>query len=146
MDAKRAFRWSGYYFLLTTLAAVAGLAIVGAGAAFGVVEGYETYQANQDVAAAATTAAPGLFIALVGIAVWRFGKAWAFYKTLTGATEEQLADTYDTEHVKADILSVLDDRLADMQQDVQSMNRSIRDLEREESAEAGGDGGFEFDG
>jgi hypothetical protein len=146
MDAKRAFRWSGYYFLLTTLAAAVGLAIVGAGAAFGVVEGYETYQANQDVAAAATTAAPGLVIAVVGIAIWRFGKAWAFYKTLTGATEEQLADTYDTEHVKADILSVLDDRLADMQQDVQSMNRSIRDLEREESAEAGGDGGFEFDG
>lgn len=146
MDSKRALRWSGYYFLLTTAAAVVGLAIVGAGVALGVAEGYEAYQAGQTTTSALATAAPGLVVALVGIAVWRFGKAWAFYKTLTGATEEQLADTYDTEHVKADILSVLDDRLADMQQDVQSMNRSIRDLKKDDAVEASAEGGFEFEG
>lgn len=144
MDSKRAFRWSGYYFLLTTVFAVVGLAIVGAGAAFGIGQGYEAYQAGESVTTALGTAAPGIVVALVGVAVWRFGKAWAFYKTLTGATEEQLADTYDTEHVKADILSVLDDRLADMQQDLQSVNRSLRELDSDDAVEA--EGGFEFDG
>jgi hypothetical protein len=47
--------------------------------------------------------------------------------TLTGAVEEQLTDTFDTEHVKSDIVSVLDDRLADMQQDLQSVNRELRE-------------------
>ncbi len=144
MDAKRAFRWSGYYFLLTTAATVLGLAIVGAGVLLGVGQGYEAYRAGESITAVLGTAGFGLVIALVGIAVWRFGKAWALYKTLTGATEEQLADTFDTEHVKADILSVLDDRLADMQQDLQSVNRSLRDLKKEESAET--EGGFEFEG
>lgn len=144
MDAKRAFRWSGYYFALTTIATVVGLALIGAGAVVGGKAGYDAYQAGTAATAALGTAAPGLALALVGVVVWRLGKAVAFYKTLTGAMEDELADTYDTEHVKADILSVLDDRLSDIQHDIQSMNRNVRKLDDdEEAAEAGG---FEFEG
>jgi hypothetical protein len=142
MDAKRAFRWSGYYFALTTIATVVGLALVGAGALVGGKAGFDAYQAGAAATAALRTAAPGLALALVGVVVWRLGKAVAFYKTLTGAMEDELANTYDTEHVKADILSVLDDRLADIQHDIQSMNRNVRKLD-DETAEAGD---FEFEG
>ncbi|HKJ59976.1 MAG TPA: hypothetical protein VKA37_12155 [Halobacteriales archaeon] len=143
MDAKRAFRWSGYYFGLTVVAAVVGFALVAVGAALGIYAGYEVYATGSSVSAALSTAAPGIVAAFVGIAIWRFGKAWAFYKTLTGAMDDELADTYDTEHVKADILSVLDERLTDMQQDIQSMNRNVRELKKgEQEAESG----FEFNG
>lgn len=146
MDAKRAFRWSGYYFALTTVATVVGLALVGVGVVMGIQAGYDAYQTGAALSAALRTAAPGLLVAFVGIAAWRLGKAWALYLTLTGAVEEELSDEYDTEHVKADILSVLDDRLADIQQDIQQTNRNVRDLARDEAAEAGAEGGFEFEG
>jgi hypothetical protein len=83
-------------------------------------------------------ALPGLALAALGIAVYRFGESWALYTTLTAAHEEALADTYDTERVKSDIVSVLDDRLSDMQNDLQSVNRELRKLKEEDAFEFGG--------
>lgn len=129
MDSKRATRWAGLYFLATTVATVVGGAIIVGGLFFGVVELYDTYQQTGDISQSALgDAAPGLFVAGVGVVVWRLGKAIAFYKMLTGAIAEELADTYDNQQVKSEILAVLDDRLSDMQQDIQSINREVRDL------------------
>ncbi|MFB6103722.1 MAG: hypothetical protein ABEJ57_01370 [Halobacteriaceae archaeon] len=129
MDSKRAARWAGVYFLLTVVATVVGVAVIAGGTALGVQELYETYDRTGDLSRSALMdAIPGLLVAAIGIAIWRFGKAIAFYKTLTGAVAEELADTYDNQQVKSEILAVLDDRLADMQQDIQSINRELRDV------------------
>lgn len=137
MNAKRALQWSGYYVLLSGVFTVVGLAMAGVGGYLT----YESYQVTGAVTAALGDSIGAVVLAVVGVLVWRFGHAWAFYKTLTGAVEEELSTTYDTEHVKSDILSVLDDRLADMQLEMQTMKGTIKDLAREQDA----DGGFQFD-
>lgn len=132
MDAKRAFVWAGKYFALTSVFALVGLALVVGGVAVGGLEGYTVYEATGAYSQAVVAGAPGIALAVVGVIVWRFGKAWAFFKTLTAATEDEVGETFDTEHVKSDIVAVLDDRLADMQHDIQSVNRELRDLKNDD--------------
>ena len=132
MDSKRALRWSGYYFLVTVVFGLVGAALVGVALWLGGLDAYRTWQATGQMVPAVTGAAVWLLLAALGVAIWRLGKAWAMYWTLTGAVEEDLAETYDNEKVKSEILSVLDDRLSDMQQDIQSMNRNVRELKAEE--------------
>lgn len=82
-----------------------------------------TYQQTGTLNTALQSAIPGVILSLVGIAIWRFGKWLVFYKTLTGAIKEDLTDEFDTEHVKSDIMSLLDSRLADIQDDIRQSNR-----------------------
>lgn len=132
MDSKRAFVWAGKYFALTAVFALVGLVLVGGGAALSGLEAYDAYDAGGSVMKALSAGAPGIALAVVGVLVWRFGKAWAFFKTLTAATEEEVGDTFDTEHVKSDIVAVLDDRLTDMQHELQSTNRELRKMQDED--------------
>lgn len=127
MDAKRSAVHAGKHFLVTALFAVVGFGLIGVGA-------YLAQPAlDTDTPGAFLSAAlPGLVVAVVGIAVYRFGKAWSLYKTLTAAHEDALSDTFDTQHVKSDIVSVLDDRLSDMQNDLQSVNREVRKLKEDD--------------
>ncbi|MFC7044954.1 hypothetical protein ACFQH6_05510 [Halobacteriaceae archaeon GCM10025711] len=132
MNAKRAFRWAGFAVLGSFVAALVGLGLVGAGLTVGIIAGYQAvFQGGASVSAAASTAAPGLVLAFLGLVVWGFGTTASFYWTLTGAIEEEMRERFDSEMVKSEILSVLDDRLADMQMDVQSVNRSIRELKED---------------
>jgi len=133
MDWKRSFRWAGAYFAWTSLFALIGLVLVAVGVVMGGRGAYADFQQNVATATILRHAAPGLALAFVGFLVYRFGKAWALYRTLTAAGKEDLSDTFDTQHVKSDIVSVLDDRLSDMQQDLQSVNRELRELKREDA-------------
>ena len=130
MDRKRALNFAGKYFLLTSGLALLGIALVAAGAYVAYVQGTGNLVAG--IPRPTTGSLLGLIPAILGIAIWRGGKAWALYLTLTGAMEEELGDTFDTEHVKSDIVAVLDDRLSDMQQDLQSVNRELRDIKQKE--------------
>ena len=131
MESRRAFAWSARYFLISALFALIGAALIGLGAGYGGLQAWQIYLDSGNEIAALRGAGVYLVLPVVGIIVWRFGKAFALYMTLTGAVEEQLSGTFDTEHVKSDIVTVLDDRLADMQQDLQSVNREIRDVKAE---------------
>lgn len=133
MDAKRATVHSGKYFLITTLFALIGLGFVAAGAVLS-----QPALETETPSALVSALVPGIALAAVGILVYRFGKAWALYMTLTAAHEEALAETFDTQRVKSDIVSVVDERLSDMQTDLQSVNRELRKL-REDDA-------FDFSG
>ena len=139
MNPKRSAVHAGKYFLLTSLFALVALAFIGGGAALGGAEAWETYNATESVTQALAAAWLGIVLAVIGILVYRFGKAWALYKTLTDATEEALEDTYDTQRVKSDIVSVLDDRLSDMQNDLQSVNRELRKLRDDDQFQFGND-------
>lgn len=127
MDAKRTLRWAGYYFALSALSAVVGLAIVAAGATLGLTEAYHMYGGNASFSAIAATAAPGLIVSLLGIVVWKVGSAAAFVKTLTGAVDDEMGERFDSERVKSEILSVLDERLSDMQFEIQQTRRQMGD-------------------
>jgi hypothetical protein len=131
MDRRRSLSWAGKYFLVTSALALVGIVLV----VLGIYVAYTQGAGNLyglGIPAPTSGSALGLIPILLGLVVWRGGKAWAMYMTLTGAMEEELADTFNTEHVKSDIVSVLDDRLADMQQDLQSVNREIRNLKESE--------------
>jgi hypothetical protein len=127
MNAKRSAVHAGKYFLITSLFAVVGLGAV-AGGAYLAEPALDAGTTNEVI----SIALPGAALAVVGIVIYRFGKAWALYKTLTAANEEALADTFDTQHVKSDIVSVLDERLSDMQNDLQSVNREVRKLKEDD--------------
>lgn len=132
MDTKRSAVHAGKYFAVTSLFAIIGLAFVAAGAL--VSQPALEAETTSEIVSAVL---PGLALALVGVVIYRFGKAWALYKTLTAAHEEALADTFDTQRVKSDIVSVLDDRLADMQTDLQSVNRELRKLKDDDQFDFG---------
>jgi len=138
MDAKRAAVHAGKYFLFTSAFAVVGLALVGGGVALGGLEAWDILSANSNATGEAlSAAAPGIALAVLGLLVYRFGKAWSLYKTLTAANEDALSETFDTQRVKSDIVSVLDDRLADMQNDLQSVNRELRKLKDDDAFDLG---------
>ncbi|MDR5656803.1 hypothetical protein RH831_06370 [Halodesulfurarchaeum sp. HSR-GB] len=137
MERTRSLRWAGRYFLYTTGLGLLGLLLVGLGgylAYSGLMLGPETIY-GVPYPHVTSTSFFGIVPVVLGVVVWRAGKAWALYHTLSGAVSEELGDTYDTEHVKSDIVAVLDDRLADMQQDLQSVNREVRDLKEAEEFE-----------
>ncbi|MFB6085403.1 MAG: hypothetical protein ABEJ84_01140 [Halodesulfurarchaeum sp.] len=139
MDQKRSLRWAVRYFLSTTALSLLGVALVGLGGYLvysGLVLGPDTLFGFR-YPHFTTQSYLGLLPVVLGLAVWRLGKAWALYHTMTGAMEEELGDTFDTEHVKSDIVAVLDDRLADMQQDLQSVNRELREVKQDDDFEFG---------
>lgn len=133
MDAKRATVHSGKYFLITTLFALVGLGFVAAGAVLS-----QPALETETPSALISALVPGIALATVGLLVYRFGKGWALYKTLTAAHEEALADTFDTQRVKSDIVSVVDERLSDMQTDLQSVNRELRKIREDDAYDFSG--------
>lgn len=133
MDNSRAARWAGRYLLGWILVTVVAAGLFVAGVEFGGEELYDTYQATNDITTAdIADAAPGLVILGLGIILWQFGTAFVLFRTFGAALRAELKETYDTEQVKADILQVLDGRLSDMQQDLQGVNREIRELRSSE--------------
>lgn len=139
MEHTRALRFAGRYFAFTTALSLIGLAAIAVGAwisATGLSLGAGSIY-GVPVPQITSQAYVGIVPIVLGVAIWRLGKAWAMYTTLTDAVKADLADTYDTEHVKSDIVAVLDDRLSDMQQDLQSVNRELREVKQ-------GTDGFEF--
>jgi hypothetical protein len=139
MDQKRSLRFASWYFLYTTGLSLLGLVIVGVGGYLfvgGLTFGPEAIYGYPHPHAT-TQSYLGIVPVILGLAVWRLGKAWALYHTLTGAIAEDLGETYDTEHVKSDIVAVLDDRLSDMQQDLQSVNRELRNIKQADEFEFG---------
>ncbi|AAG18907.1 MULTISPECIES: hypothetical protein [Halobacterium] len=128
MDAKRAATHSSKYFLATTILGIVALALIG----YGGVLAQPAFEHGLPSGPHLADAVPGLALAAAGVVIYRFGASWALYTTLTAAHEDALDDTLDTARVKSDIVSVLDDRLSDMQTDLQSANRELRELKRDD--------------
>ncbi|MFB6186758.1 MAG: hypothetical protein ABEI86_07835 [Halobacteriaceae archaeon] len=124
MDTLRAMRWAVYYFIGSSIALLIGVVFVVLGWEFWLHSAVNTYLQTGTVNTALRSAIPGIILSLIGFAIWRFGKWLVFYKTLTGAIKEDLTDEFDTEHVKSDIMSLLDSRLSDMQDEIRKSNRN----------------------
>lgn len=144
MQTRDAFTWAviylGLWLLVTILAAgfvVGGLAL----------DGLRTIGAGAYTPAmfVGGTAMPttGLLLMVLGVIVWKFGTAVIFFRTVVTAIETETAHAMDTESMKSDILSVLDDRLADMHQDLSRTKQLVNRMSREGAAEDHEYDGFE---
>lgn len=131
MNRTDALRWAGRYFLWKALFVVLGGVLAAAGTAYAGYPAYLALRYGQPLPGTTTLVLGGLLV-LLGLAVWQVGTVWAFYRTLTGAVAAEVSETYDTEKMKSDILSVLDDRLADLQSDINAVNRNLQEVTRPE--------------
>jgi len=139
MDANRALRWAVYYVALAAVATLLGGALVGAGVVVSFGPATDQFADGAALSSVLSTAAPGLALALVGLVLWAVGCVAAFVKVFTAAVDEQMRERFDSEKVKSEILSVLDDRLTDVERDVTEVRRKFDEMKREEVAEE-----FEF--
>jgi len=143
MRTSKALKWAGVYlglWLVATAVAggvvVAGLALDGLSA---VGLGAATPEALEGGTASPTV---GLALIVAGGLVWQFGTALAGFRTAVTAIEAETARHFDAETMKSDILTVIDDRLADMHQDVSQTRRMVNRMSRENAADQLD---FEFD-
>ena len=142
MEKTQALKWAGVYLATWIAATVVGGAIAAAGVALGGLApvGLGAYEpASLQFGVAYPRA--GLAVLVLGVLAWKFGTALALIRTLTLSIESETAAQLNTETLKSDILSVLDDRLADMHQEVEETRRLVDRLGREEAASE-----FEFQG
>lgn len=141
MQLTTSLRWALYYRGLALLSFLVGAAVAAAGVWIGL---YDVLVALVDVAAgggdlgdamASSRPIVGGALIVLGFAVWQVGKTAAFYKTLTEATESEMADRFDTQTVKSEILSALDDQLSDLHADVETTRRQVSRMSRDEHAD-----------
>ncbi len=133
MDGRDAFRWTLMYRGIWLLSVVVGAGLVG----LGLVVGFDlsAFLADPtDPAAAANPAVTGA-LALAGLVVWLLGRSFALYVTLPRAAGEAAADAFDTERVRSEVLEVLDDRLAAIEDEIETTRRGVQELKRTEHAE-----------
>lgn len=139
MNFTRALKWAFYYKTLSWIAAALGLGLFAVGWVVGLGGLLAAYQSGDITSALSVgTIVPPLILTLLGFVVWQLGKTVAFYRTLTSAIEGEMAERFDAEMVKSDILSVLDERLEEMHQEIESTNRAIRQLEGPDPAAQAG--------
>ena len=140
MDDGEAARYAGIYLGLSIVTGLVGVAIAGAGVYLGGLEALGMYRAGRAPTAVLRATGPGLALVVAGVLVWWFGNAFAVYKTLTAAIETSVDERLNTEAMKSDILSVLDERLSEMHQELSQTRRAV-------DRGAGGDaaGGIDFE-
>jgi len=120
MNLRSALRWTAMYRAVTWASGVVFLLFLGAAFVLGLDDVITTAVfGNPYRLADVGFSGPPLVLALVGFLVWQFTTTVAFYKTLTEATDEQMVQRFDSEKVKSEILEVLDDRLAEMQTELE---------------------------
>jgi len=137
METSETLRWTARYLARWLLAAVVGGAIVVGGVALGGLAELGFYGLTPTALRLADAPAAGLAVIVVGLLVFRFGTAAAFIGVLVSATESQLRATLDTESLKSDILSVLDERLAEMHEELADTKRMVGEVKTSSA-------GFEF--
>jgi hypothetical protein len=136
MQTSTALRWAGIYLALWLVATVVAGGLVVAGLALdglsAVGMGGYTPEAFSGGTSFPTV---GVVLLIVGGVAWQFGTAIAGFKTAVSAVEAETAKHFDPESMKSDILAVLDDRLADMHQDVSQTRRLVNRMSRENAAD-----------
>ncbi len=135
MDTKAALKWTLYYRGVAWASGLVGIgfALLGLKLSNGALP--LSWEGITQAAASVEFAVLGL----IGFSVWQVGKTAAYYKTLTEATDDQLAERFDPELIKSDVLSVLDERLAEMHTDLEATRRGVEELETSDA------GNFELD-
>jgi len=126
MKLKSALRWAVVYRAVAWgVGGLLALPLLAAGVYLGASRGIPVTQGQLLTKVDTATFVAFAFVALL---VQQFVSSVAFYKTVSEATDEQLAARLDTEKVKSEVLSVLDDRLAEMQTELERTRKQVDDL------------------
>lgn len=140
MKTETALKWAGIYLALWIFVTVVAVALVAAGVA---LDGLDVLGMSEytPFRLRGGRSIPIAGVALIGLGglIFQFGTAAAGFKVGVSAIESETASHFDAETMKSDILSVLDDRLADIHQEVSQTKRLVNRMGREEAAEE-----FEF--
>lgn len=136
METKTALKWAGMYLGIWILVTAIAAGLVVAGIALDGLEviGLDHYTPARFQGGTAVPAAGVLLLGL-GAMVFQFGTAAAGFKLGVDAIESETASHFDAETMKSDILAVLDDRLADIHQEVSQTKRLVNRMGREDAAE-----------
>lgn len=151
MQLTTSLRWALYYRGLALLSFLVGAAVAAAGVWIGLYDvlvallGLASGGGNVSDALASSRPIAGAALVVLGFAIWQLGKTAAFYKTLTQATESEMADRFDTQTVKSEILAALDEQLSDLHADVETTRRQVSRLNREDQADELVEDGVEAD-
>lgn len=137
MKLTEALRWTIYYRGIALVSFLLGAVLAGVGVWYGFLDLVLSRLpgATGDPSFDTTSVVVGALLILLGVVVWQIGKTAAFYMTITEATESEMADQFDTQTVKSEILEVLDDRLADIHADVESTRQQVDRLGIDEHAD-----------
>ena len=138
LDLRRPIRWAVLYRAFATGALALGLVLVGLGvlAGFGTaVTTLVTDPLNPGPAIEQANPLVTIAFALVGLVVWQVGKTVALFLTLPRAAGRSAARQIDTAKLRSEVLKGLDERLAEMQTDVQETRRNVQELKRAEHAQ-----------
>lgn len=126
MKLTSALRWAAIYRGISWLAGLIPLGVA-AGAMYFV--GTERIPRGTGEALGIVTTPYFLGPVLVAVVLWQFVTTVAFYKTVTEATDEQMAERFDTERLKSEVLEVLDERLAEMQSEVERTRTEVQQMD-----------------
>lgn len=152
MNLTSALRWAAIY---RGISWVAGILPLGVAVAAMYFIGSNSIPSGRGEAIGIATTPYFVVPVLVAIVVWQFVKTAAFYKTVTEATDEQMSERFDSERVKSEVLEVLDDRLAEMHNEVQRTRQEVQEMDSGGGAptsapasgggNAGNTGSFDFE-
>lgn len=141
MQLTTSLRWALYYRGLALASFLVGAAVAAAGVWIGLYDvlvallGLASGGGNVGEALASSRPIAGGALVVLGVAVWQLGKTAAFYKTLTQATESEMADRFDSQTVKSEILAALDEQLSALHDDVETTRKQVSRLHQDERAE-----------
>lgn len=128
------------YAVAWTAAVLVGGAVALAGVTRWLLPAYADYLGGAATATVLRTAAPGIALLILGLLLFKVISAVVHYRTLSAAFGAETEERLNTEAIKSDILSVLDDRLSDMKQDTQRTRQTVERASREDAADE-----FQFD-
>lgn len=126
MNVKSALRWAVIYRAIVW---GTGLLPVGVAAGAMYVVGRNRIPQGRGEAISIATDPKFIVPVLLALVLWQFVKTVAFYKTVAEATDEQMAERFDSEKVKSEILAVLDDRLSEMQTELERTRKQVDQID-----------------
>lgn len=141
MSESEATKLAATYAVVWTVAALIGTAIAGFGALRWVLPAWAGLLGGDPTMAVLRSAAPGVALIVLGLLVWKVTSAVVLFRTLSAAFAAETSERLDTETMKSDILSVMDERLAEINRDTTRTRQTVERLGSEEAADE-----FDFPG
>lgn len=133
MKSVSALRWTLWYRGIATGSFLVGLALFGLGLVTGFGEAatllFADFPTNVDAAVGQSNPLVTLAFAVVGLLVWQVGKTYALFVTVPPATGRWTARSFDSVTLRGEVVDMLDDRLANMETELETMRRRLRTVD-----------------
>ncbi len=132
MDLRNPLKWAILYRMVAVGALVLGLALVAAGLVVGfggAVTALFTDPLDPGPAIEQANPVITLLFAALGVVVWQLGKTYALFVTLPRAAGRAAGQQVDANRVASEVRDGLEDRLADLETEIEETRRAVEALE-----------------